>query len=61
MSAFTFWLAHTRVSERIVVLFDGRDESAVAQARLEWKRARAAGCEVTYWQQDEDGRWAKRA
>jgi DNA polymerase-3 subunit chi len=47
--------------ERIVVLFDGRDESAVAQARLEWKRARAAGLEVTYWQQDEDGRWVKRA
>ena len=32
----------------------------VEQARGEWKRAKAAGCEVTYWQQGEGGRWEKR-
>jgi DNA polymerase-3 subunit chi len=47
--------------ERIVYLFDGRDSDAVAQARGEWKRAKAAGCTVTYWQQAESGRWEKRA
>ena len=44
----------------IVYLFDGRDPDAVDQARGEWKRARAAGCTVTYWQQAETGRWEKR-
>lgn len=47
--------------DRIVHLFDGHDAAAVDQARAEWKRARAAGCVVTYWQQDDSGRWEKRA
>ena len=46
--------------DRIVYLFDGRDTSAVAQAREQWKAAKAAGCEVTYWQQSAEGRWEKR-
>lgn len=46
---------------RIVYLFDGRDSDAVQQARGEWKRAKSAGCTVTYWQQAESGRWEKRA
>jgi len=46
---------------RIVYLFDGRDREAVAHARGEWKAAKAAGCAVTYWQQDQNGRWQKRA
>jgi len=46
--------------QRIVYLFDGRDEEAIAQARAEWKRAKAAGCAVTYWQQGDGGRWEKR-
>lgn len=45
---------------RIVYLFDGRDTDALAQARGEWKRAKSAGCTVTYWQQGEGGRWEKR-
>ena len=47
--------------DRLVHLFDGHDVAAVEQAREEWKRARAAGCEVTYWQQADNGRWEKRA
>lgn len=47
--------------DRIVHLFDGHEEAAVQQAREEWKRARAAGCDVTYWQQADNGRWEKRA
>jgi DNA polymerase-3 subunit chi len=46
---------------RIVYMFDGRDEDALAQARGEWKRAKAAGLSVTYWQQNENGRWEKKA
>jgi DNA polymerase III subunit chi len=45
---------------RLVYLFDGHDPAAVEQARAEWKRAKAAGCAVTYWQQGENGRWEKK-
>jgi len=46
---------------RVVELFDGNDPAAVEHARAQWKRAKAAGCEVTYWQQAESGRWEKKA
>ena len=46
---------------RIVRLFDGRDETAVAGARQHWAAAKAAGCAVTYWQQSPEGRWEKKA
>ncbi|TDR90017.1 DNA polymerase III subunit chi [Enterovirga rhinocerotis] len=46
--------------ERVVLMLDGRDEDAVAAARESWRRFRGAGHAVTYWQQDEDGRWQKR-
>lgn len=47
--------------ERIVYLFDGRDEDALAQARASWKAAKATGIPTTYWQQEAGGRWVKRA
>lgn len=47
--------------ERIVVLFDGNDDEALAHARDQWKQVKAAGHEAQYWQQDEDGRWRKKA
>ena len=46
---------------RIVYMFEGRDAAAVARAREQWKGAKAAGCEVTYWQQSPEGRWEKKA
>lgn len=47
--------------DRIVLLFDGEDEDAVAAARVRWGEAKAQGHEVTYWQPDEQGRWIKKA
>lgn len=46
---------------RIVLLFDGEDEEALAAARQRWGEAKAKGFEVTYWQTDEQGRWVKKA
>ena len=46
---------------RICVLFDGTDEDALLRARAQWKEAKAAGHVIAYWQQDEDGRWQKKA
>jgi DNA polymerase-3 subunit chi len=47
--------------DRIVLLFDGEDEDAVAAARARWSEAKAKGFAVTYWQTDEQGRWVKKA
>lgn len=47
--------------DRAIYMFDGRDDDAVTAARDEWKRMSAAGHDVTYWQQDENGRWQKKA
>jgi DNA polymerase-3 subunit chi len=46
---------------RIVLVFDGDDEDALAGARAHWTDAKAKGFEATYWQPNEQGRWAKRA
>jgi DNA polymerase III subunit chi len=47
--------------ERIVVLFDGNDDEALAHAREQWKQVKAAGHEAQYWQQDEGRRWRRKA
>jgi DNA polymerase-3 subunit chi len=46
--------------QRIVLLFDGEDEEAVAAARAHWSDVKAKGLEATYWQTDEQGRWSKK-
>jgi DNA polymerase-3 subunit chi len=50
-----------RVAEfaRCCDIFDGGDEAAVAAARQRWSEAKAAGHELTYWEQTEKG-WEKR-
>lgn len=47
--------------ERALLMFDGRDDEAVADARRQWSALKAAGHAVTYWQQSDDGRWEKKA
>ena len=47
--------------ERLVYLFDGRDDEQVAAARERWREAKALGAALTYWQQDENGRWVRKA
>ncbi|MEQ9811631.1 MAG: DNA polymerase III subunit chi [Azospirillaceae bacterium] len=41
----------------VCLLFDGREEAAVATARERWQRYREAGHALAYWQQGDDGRW----
>ena len=47
--------------DRVVMLFDGEDEEAVAEARRHWQAAKTQGHAVTYWQADDNGRWQRRA
>jgi DNA polymerase III subunit chi len=46
---------------RVAYVFDGRDEEAVARARAEWQAAKAKGHAVSYWQQNQEGRWQQKA
>lgn len=46
--------------ERIVFMFSGHDPDAVTDARTAW-RALKEGNAVTYWQQEGNGRWVKKA
>lgn len=43
------------------VLFDGGDPDAVSAARAQWTALKDEGHGVTYWQQDESGRWGQKA
>jgi DNA polymerase-3 subunit chi len=45
--------------KRVFELFDGRDDAAVAAARDRWKAYKDAGHMLSYWQQDDRGRWNK--
>jgi len=47
--------------DRAVYMIDGRDAEAVEAARGEWKAVKTAGHDATYWQQEQDGRWQKKA
>ena len=45
--------------ERIVVLFDARDEAAMAAARAAWKSLKDAGAAPSYWREGDEGEWVK--
>lgn len=42
-------------------IFDGNDKGAVEAARERWVAYKADGHAVSYFQQDEQGRWAQKA
>ena len=45
---------------RCLVLFDGRDDAALASARQRWKTLKGTGLPISYWKQTERG-WEKSA
>jgi len=45
--------------ERVLDLFDGNDEAALAAARRRWAAAKSAGHALSYWQQGARG-WEKK-
>lgn len=46
--------------ERLCVVFDGMDETAVARARDQWRQLTGAGVAAEYWSR-ESGRWECKA
>lgn len=47
--------------ERCIVLFDGRDDAALAAARQSWKNFKKEGRSVSYWKQGVERGWEKQA
>jgi DNA polymerase-3 subunit chi len=62
MLVLTDGAASSRIAEyrRCLDLFDGNDAAAVAAARERFRAAKAAGHELTYWQQTAAGGWARK-
>jgi DNA polymerase-3 subunit chi len=45
---------------RVVAMFDGRDAEMLARAREDWKQAKSAGHDVTYWKESPSGKFEKQ-
>jgi DNA polymerase III subunit chi len=41
----------------VVLMFDGRDEAALTQARGEWRRLKEQGRPISYWRESDEGGW----
>jgi DNA polymerase III subunit chi len=41
----------------VILMFDGRDEPALAQARGEWRRLKDQGRTISYWRESDEGGW----
>jgi len=50
----------TKVS-RAMVMINGRSENDIKRERTRWKTLKETGAKLAYYQQDERGRWAKKA
>ncbi|PNG24475.1 DNA polymerase III subunit chi [Methylocella silvestris] len=47
--------------ERALAAFNGNDEDELLAARAQWKQLKDQGFALSYWQQNEAGRWEKKA
>ena len=52
-------LGATEDFARCFILFDGRDDAALAAARERWRVLKQAGANLAYWKQSPEGRWEK--
>jgi DNA polymerase III subunit chi len=47
--------------DKCLDMFDGNNESKLAEARKRWKDYQEMGAKTTYWQQDAKGNWTQSA
>jgi DNA polymerase III subunit chi len=43
----------------VILMFDGSDEGALAQARGEWRRLSDQGRTISYWREGDEGGWER--
>ncbi|WP_455481149.1 DNA polymerase III subunit chi [Bartonella sp. B12(2025)] len=48
------------VYQRLVVIFDGRNDEQLNLVRAQWKKYKMENYNLTYWQQTADHRWEKQ-
>jgi DNA polymerase III subunit chi len=53
-------VTEAKALERLWVLFDGSDQTAVSAARSLWRQLTEGGVDAEYWSEDS-GKWAKTA
>jgi DNA polymerase-3 subunit chi len=46
---------------RLILLFDGNDDDALAAARAQWKTLRQRNASLAYWAETEEGGWRQQA
>lgn len=46
---------------RCIILIEGQKSDSVSHERARWKRLKADGAEMSYWQQNDRGEWKKMA
>lgn len=46
---------------RVMIMIDGRSETAVQRERQRWKALSNSGATLSYWQQTSHGSWNKKA
>lgn len=47
--------------ERVVVMFEASDETSVARARALWAAQKKTEIPISYWRQNDMGRWERKA
>ena len=47
--------------QRCMIMINGRNDEAVKTARTHWKKLKDQGADISYWQQNDRGRWEKKA
>lgn len=45
--------------ERALIIFEGVDEAHLTWAREQWKRMKSKGLTLSYWKQNDLGRWER--
>ena len=43
----------------VAIMFEGREEAALAQARGEWRRLKDQGRTISYWRESDEGGWER--
>jgi DNA polymerase-3 subunit chi len=54
-------IASDAAYDRALLMFDGNDEDELRDAREQWVELKAAGADLAYWRQNENGGWEKVA
>ena len=54
-------LARALAEDGWTLIITARGAEALEAAREHWKRLKGEGHQLTYWQQNNDGRWVKKA